>query len=97
MTEANVALWGGRFASAPADAMAALSKSTHFDWRLAKYDLRGSAAHVKALAQAGVIIDEERDVLLRAIEELKKRIDKGMFTFKPEDEDVHSALDRGLI
>jgi argininosuccinate lyase len=77
--------------------MAALSKSTHFDWRLAKYDLLGSAAHVKALAQAGVIIDEERDVLLRAIEELAKRIDQGMFTFRAEDEDVHSALERGLI
>ena len=63
MTEAKDALWGGRFASGPADAMAALSKSTHFDWRLAKYDLRGSAAHVKALAQASVISEEERDVL----------------------------------
>ena len=97
MTEAKDALWGGRFASGPADAMAALSKSTHFDWRLAKYDLRGSAAHVKALAQASVISEEERDVLLRAIEELTKRIENRMFTFKPEDEDVHSALERGLI
>jgi argininosuccinate lyase len=52
---------------------------------------------VTALAQAGVIIEEERDVLLRAIEELSKRIDQGMFTYKPEDEDVHSALERGLI
>jgi argininosuccinate lyase len=97
MTEARDALWGGRFASGPSDAMAALSKSTHFDWRLAKYDLLGSAAHVKALAQAGIVSEEERDVLLRAIEELAKRIDQGMFTFRAEDEDVHSALERGLI
>lgn len=97
MTEANDALWGGRFATGPADAMAALSKSTHFDWRLAKYDLQGSAAHLKALAKAQVISEEERDVLLKAIDELAKRIDNGMFRFKPEDEDVHSALERGLI
>jgi argininosuccinate lyase len=77
--------------------MAALSRSTHFDWRLAKYDLAGSAAHVKALTHAGVISNEEQDVLLRAIEELGKRIDRGMFTYRPEDEDVHSALERGLI
>ena len=32
-------LWGGRFASGPADALAALSKSTQFDWRLAPYDV----------------------------------------------------------
>ena len=25
-------LWGGRFEGGPADALAALSKSTHFDW-----------------------------------------------------------------
>ncbi|MFM1993346.1 MAG: argininosuccinate lyase [Actinomycetota bacterium] len=97
MTEARDALWGGRFANGPADAMAALSKSTHFDWRLARYDLLGSAAHVKALAQAGVVTEEEREVLLRAIEELAKRIDQGMFSFRAEDEDVHSALERGLI
>jgi argininosuccinate lyase len=97
MTQSNDSLWGGRFASGPADAMAALSRSTHFDWRLAKYDLAGSAAHVKALTHAGVISNEEQDVLLRAIEELGKRIDRGMFTYRPEDEDVHSALERGLI
>ena len=35
-------LWGGRFAGGPSDALAALSKSTHFDWRLAAYDLVSS-------------------------------------------------------
>ena len=37
------ALWGGRFAGGPSDALAALSKSTHFDWRLAPYDKIGRA------------------------------------------------------
>ena len=41
------ALWGGRFASGPSDALAALSKSTHFDWRLVPYDLAGSRAHAR--------------------------------------------------
>ena len=31
----KVSLWGGRFAGGPADALAELSRSTHFDWRLA--------------------------------------------------------------
>ena len=38
MTQSNDSLWGGRFASGPTDAMATLSRSTHFDWRLAQYD-----------------------------------------------------------
>ena len=39
---AGVSLWGGRFTGGPADALAALSASTHFDWRLARYDIAGS-------------------------------------------------------
>ena len=38
----RVSLWGGRFADGPADALAELSRSTHFDWRLAAYDIAGS-------------------------------------------------------
>ena len=53
----RVSLWGGRFASGPADALAALSKSTHFDWRLAPYDLAGSRAHARVLHRAGLLDD----------------------------------------
>ena len=47
----RLSLWGGRFSDGPADALAALSKSTDFDWRLAKYDIAGSKAHAKVLHQ----------------------------------------------
>ena len=43
------ALWGGRFAGGPDQALAALSKSTQFDWRLAPYDIAGSRAHARVL------------------------------------------------
>jgi argininosuccinate lyase len=55
VTEERVSLWGGRFAGGPADALAALSKSTHFDWRLAPYDLAGSRAHARVLHAAGLL------------------------------------------
>jgi argininosuccinate lyase len=42
-----MALWGGRFSERPADAVFALSRSVHFDWRLAPYDLRSSLAHLR--------------------------------------------------
>ena len=48
-------LWGGRFASGPSPEMARLSKSTHFDWRLAQLDIRGSKAHATALHAAGLL------------------------------------------
>ena len=38
----------------PSPELAALSRSTHFDWELALYDIAGSHAHAKALAAAGL-------------------------------------------
>ena len=53
----RVSLWGGRFAGGPADALAELSRSTHFDWRLAPYDIAGSIAHAHVLHDAGLLDD----------------------------------------
>ena len=90
-------LWGGRFAAGPADALAALSKSTHFDWRLAPYDLRASMAHARVLHRAGLLSDDELAGMLSALEKLDADVTAGAFGPAPDDEDVHSALERGLV
>ena len=51
-------LWGGRFADGPAEAMFALSRSTDFDWRLARYDIAGSRARARALHRASLLTDD---------------------------------------
>ena len=90
-------LWGGRFAGGPAEAMAELSRSTHFDWRLARYDLAGSAAHARALHRAGLLGDDELGGMLAGLERLSEAVTSGAFTASPGDEDVHGALERGLV
>lgn len=95
--EDRVALWGGRFASGPADALAALSKSTHFDWRLAAYDLAGSRAHARALNQAGLLTDADLEAMLSGLRSLGDDVASGAFVPAEGDEDVHTALERGLI
>ena len=90
-------LWGGRFASGPADAMALLSASTHFDWRLAPYDIRGSRAHARVLHRAGLLSPDELDRMLAALDALEADVASGAFTPTLADEDVHTALERGLI
>lgn len=97
MAQSNDSLWGGRFAAGPNDALAALSRSTHFDWRLAPYDLSGTSAHIKALHQAGFLTKQELEVLEEAIGNLLKKVLDGSFAPKPDEEDVHAALERGLI
>jgi argininosuccinate lyase len=90
-------LWGGRFSGTTNDAVAALSRSIHFDWRLAAYDIKGTRAHLLSLRAAGYLAEAELTKLDKALVELDKRVISGMFTAKPADEDVHSALERGLI
>ncbi len=90
-------LWGGRFASGPTEAMAALSRSTHFDWVLAPYDVRASQAHARVLHAAGLLSDADLATMLVGLRQLAADVDSGAFVADPGDEDVHSALERGLI
>lgn len=92
-----VQLWGGRFASGPAEAMAALSASTHFDWRLAPYDIAGSRAHARVLRKAGLLTEAELAGMLEALDTLAEDVVSGAFTPTVADEDVHTALERGLL
>jgi len=93
----SVSLWGGRFAGGPSQALAALSKSTHFDWRLAPYDIAGSRAHARVLHSAGLLSDEHLTTMLNGLASLLADVTSGVFVALEGDEDVHTALERGLI
>ena len=90
-------LWGARFAGGPADALAALSKSTQFDWRLAPYDIAGSKAHAKVLNRASLLTDEDLAQMLQGLDDLAADVLAGAFLPAEGDEDVHTALERGLL
>src|SRR3984893_15863279 len=90
-------LWGGRFEGGPADALARLSLSVHFDWRLARYDLLASRAHARMLHRAGLLTDGEADSMLAALDDLDEAVEDGSFRPTIADEDVHTALERGLL
>ncbi len=91
------ALWGGRFAGGPSPELAKLSKSTQFDWPLAPYDIRGSKAHARALAAAGYLTADELTKMVAGLDTLADLVATGRYRPAEADEDVHSALERGLI
>ena len=92
-----MALWGGRFSEKSSDAMSALSKSVHFDWRLAPYEIEVNLIHLENLIEQKIIAKEDGATLKSALLELAVDIGQGAFSYLPEDEDVHSAIERGLV
>ena len=84
-----MALWGGRFSEEPTDAVFALSRSVHFDWRLAPYDLRSSLAHLAVLESSALLTPEVSGKIRTALLELTEEVTTGRFTYNETDEDVH--------
>ena len=77
--------------------MARLSRSTHFDWKLAPYDLMQTRAHAQVLERAGLLTHGESRSVVLALDTLATQVASGEFTHNEDDEDVHSAVERGLI
>ncbi|MFB7893487.1 argininosuccinate lyase [Microbacterium sp. NPDC056044] len=91
------ALWGARFATGPSPELAELSRSTHFDWDLALYDIAGSHAHAKALAAAGYLSADEEQAMHDGLDVLAQGVTDGTLRPAASDEDVHGALEQALI
>ncbi|MBW9109806.1 argininosuccinate lyase [Microbacterium ureisolvens] len=91
------ALWGARFATGPSPELAELSRSTHFDWDLALYDIAGSHAHATALAAAGYLTADEERAMHEGLDELARGVTDGTLRPAASDEDVHGALEQALI
>ncbi len=97
MSLAGRPLWSGRFTGTSSPEAHAIGRSLDFDAQLAGQDLRASVAHVRALRRAGLLNEAEEDALVTAIEEVGSEIAGGGFSFDDADEDVHSAIERGVI
>ncbi|TAL45805.1 MAG: argininosuccinate lyase, partial [Salinibacterium sp.] len=96
-TTGEGSLWGARFAGGPSPELARLSRSTHFDWQLALYDIAGSHAHAKALGAAGYLSKEEEARMHAGLDEVTRRLDARELVPQETDEDVHGALEAALI
>ena len=86
----------GRF-DGPADAFVQrFTASVGFDWRLFPYDIRGSIAHARMLAGAGVIASEEADAIVSGLETIRAEIEAGRFDWSAALEDVHMNIEARL-
>ena len=92
-----MALWGGRFSSATRDEVALYSESISFDKRLYKHDIEGSKAHVKMLAARGIIPEATAEAIRAELDNIRRRIESGDFTYDISMEDIHMHIESALI
>jgi argininosuccinate lyase len=90
-------LWGGRFDKPPDELFARFNNSFHFDWRLYDADIRGSLAYAQALTRAGLLTDAEARDIERGLIQIRDEFARSAFEAKPDDEDIHTAVERRLF
>lgn len=74
-----------------------VGKDLDFDERLAKYDVKGSMAHCKMLAETGIISVGESEQMLSVLADILNDIESGNFVIDKEAEDIHSQVEAILI
>lgn len=90
-------LWGGRFTKETDQLVYNFNASIAFDQKFYREDMEGSMAHVKMLAAAGILTEEERDEILAGIEGILADVESGKLEISPEYEDIHSFVEANLI
>lgn len=91
-----MALWGGRFTKDENELVNEFNASITFDKRFYKQDITGSMAHVKMLAKQGILTEEDRDVILKGLEEILADIESGKLEIDLGEEDIHSFVEGEL-
>src|SRR3989304_603560 len=89
-------LWGGRFSKPTEKSVEEFTESISYDKRLYKYDIAGSIAHAKMLGRIGLLKKKEVTDIVKGLEEIRKDIEDGRFSFSVELEDIHMNIEKRL-
>jgi argininosuccinate lyase len=95
-SEADPAVWSGRFSEPVSERVKRYTASIPFDWRLAPFDIQGSLAHAAMLHQVGVLTARDLADIRRGLGEILADFDGGRFTWNLDDEDIHFNIERAL-
>ena len=85
-------LWGGRFSKKTDPLVEEFTKSIHYDYKLAEYDLLGTMAHVSMLQKSGYLTSAEASKLCSALEEILKTVTSKTFQYHKDSEDIHTEI-----
>ncbi|MBR6217499.1 MAG: argininosuccinate lyase [Eubacterium sp.] len=90
-------LWGGRFSKETDKLVYDFNASINYDKRFLKQDVRGSIAHVTMLNSVDIISDEEKELIIKTLNEIVDDVESGKLEITSKYEDVHSFVEANLI
>jgi argininosuccinate lyase len=89
--------WDGRFSDKTDPSVEAFTSSIDIDKRLYSYDIEGSLAHLKMLAENSIITQKDASLLSQGLAAIKEEIKKGKFKFDDSMEDIHMHIETALV
>ncbi len=89
--------WSGRFQQETSHEVELFTESISVDHRLYRQDIRGSIAHVKMLANQGIIPSRDARQIEKGLKEIAVEIQNGRLRFSPRLEDIHMHIEARLI
>lgn len=88
--------WGGRFTESTDAFVAAFTASVDFDRRMYQQDIDGSIAHARMLERIGILTATDTQAIISGLEEIRSEIERGVFAWSTELEDVHMNIEARL-
>ncbi len=89
-------MWAGRFSKALDKQADDFNSSIHFDCKMYRQDITGSIAHAKMLSKQGIISENDKDILVKGLEEILEDIDNGSLAIDGQAEDIHMFVEAEL-
>lgn len=93
----NKKSWEHRLKGKPDESAIEFVESLSIDRRLYKYDIAGSIAHARMLADKKLISKSDFSKIRKGLLEISEEISKGEFEFDKSREDIHMAIEAALI
>ena len=90
-------LWGGRFTKETDKLVYNFNASISFDQKFYEQDIRGSKAHVTMLAKQGILTEDEKQAIVKCLDEILADVKEGRLEISDEYEDIHSFVEATLI
>jgi argininosuccinate lyase len=89
--------WEKRLAGDPDELTVDFVESLSIDKRLYKYDIAGSIAHARMLAEQKLITKDEFNSIKNGLIEISEEIAEGRFKFEKKYEDIHMVIEAALV